>query len=475
MLFNSLEFAIFFPIVTALYFLFRQQARVWLLLAAGSLFYMAFVPKYLLILLFIVVVDYFAALAMERAAVGSARRRWILGASLVVNLGTLAIFKYYNFFATTVAQGGALFGVEVSPPLLTWLLPIGLSFHTFQAMAYTIEVYRGRYPAEQNWAVYALYVLFYPQLVAGPIERPQGLLPQLHRLPDFNSSDVVQGLQQMLWGLIKKVVIADRLTVLVDLVYQQPNAYGGWVVALAMIGFSFQIYCDFSGYTDIAIGAARVMGVHLMKNFDRPYLAGSVTEFWKRWHISLSSWFRDYLYIPLGGGRASSARVYANVFFVFLASGFWHGASWTFVAWGAIHGALVCAERALGLAQDRKGQLSRLSTFFFVTLAWVFFRAPTFSVVSALFAQLSQGWTSAEISHSLNALGGAGFSPFDFVVSIFLCGLLVSVEAVSRRQSSTLQVHTWKPTFRVATYYAGILLVLLLGKFTQEQFIYFQF
>ena len=306
------------------------------------MFYMAFVPVYLLILLFTIAIDYCAGLLIE-AAPGS-RRKLYLAMSLVANVGVLAVFKYYSFF---IGNANALLywgGSEAALPLLRVVLPIGLSFHTFQAMSYTIEVYRRHQKAERHFGIFALYVLFYPQLVAGPIERPQNILPQFHQKQYFDYNRVVSGLQLMAWGLFKKVVIADRLALLVNEVYNTPTHYQGLPLLVATVFFSVQIYCDFAGYSDIALGSARVMGFDLMTNFSRPYFSRSLPEFWRRWHISLSTWFKDYVYLPLGGNRVALPRACFNLFFVFIISGLWHGASWTFIIWGALHGAYLVGE-----------------------------------------------------------------------------------------------------------------------------------
>ncbi|MCL4170841.1 UNVERIFIED_CONTAM: hypothetical protein GTU68_036387, partial [Idotea baltica] len=325
MVFNSFAFLIFFPLVTLVYFALPHKYRWWLLLAASCFFYAWFKVEYLLILVFTIIVDYFAGLWIERSE--GKKRKWALIISIIANVGVLAVFKYANFVLDSA--NAVLFRMgQGTFDLWDILLPIGLSFHTFQAMSYTIEVYRGRVPAEHNIFRYALYVMFYPQLVAGPIERPQNVIHQFYEEHKFDYQRVISGLRLMLWGMFKKVVIADRLAVFVDLVYDNPNAYSGFPIIVATVFFGIQIFCDFSGYTDIGLGAARVMGFDLMKNFDRPYFSKSISEFWRRWHISLSSWFKDYVYIPLGGNRVSESRRYFNLFLVFMISGLWHGASW---------------------------------------------------------------------------------------------------------------------------------------------------
>lgn len=307
------------------------------LLFASCIFYMAFIPAYILILGFTIIIDYFAGILIENRTGKS--RKYFLIMSIVANVAVLCIFKYYNFFIDNVNDLLASINIRTTPlPYLAIILPIGLSFHTFQAMSYTIEVYRGNQKAEKHFGIYALYVMYYPQLVAGPIERPQHILHQLKEPQKFEYDRVVDGLKQMAWGMFKKVVIADNLAGIVNMYYSSPESFNGFSAFLAVIFFSFQIYCDFSGYSDIAIGTSKVMGINLMKNFNQPYLANSISDFWKRWHISLSSWFRDYLYIPLGGNKVPIPRMYLNLMIVFVISGFWHGANWTFIVWGALHG-----------------------------------------------------------------------------------------------------------------------------------------
>ncbi|MFD2144187.1 MBOAT family O-acyltransferase [Mucilaginibacter antarcticus] len=333
MVFNSLPFLIFYLLVTSLYFILEHKYRWGLLLAASCYFYIAFVPIYILILGFTILIDYFAGIYLEKTTAPKKRKR-LLVISLIANIGVLAVFKYYNFFAlniNVIGNGGWLGYLKI-------LLPIGLSFHTFQAMSYTIEVYRGNQKAEKHFGIYALYVMFYPQLVAGPIERPQNILHQFYEKHPFNFEDLKAGLMQMATGMFKKVVIADRLAIAVDGAYLHPQTQSGGSLLIATLLYGFQIYCDFSGYSDIGIGAARTMGFRLMDNFRSPYFSRSVSEFWSRWHISLSTWFRDYLYIPLGGNRVAVPHWYLNLLIVFVVSGFWHGANWTFIIWGALHG-----------------------------------------------------------------------------------------------------------------------------------------
>src|SRR3989344_5166299 len=336
MLFNSLQFLIFFPVVTVLYFLITQRYRWVLLLAASVVFYMAFIPIYVLILIITIIIDYCAGIWIEQST--GRNRKVFLVISIVSTCLVLFIFKYFNFFNANLSALAQFLHWNYPIPILNIILPIGLSFHTFQSLSYVIEVYRGKQKAEYNFGIYALYVMFYPQLVAGPIERPQNLLHQFYEKHDFNYRRVTDGLKLMLWGLFKKIVIADRLAVFVNQVYNNPTGFEGISLITATVFFAFQIYCDFSGYSDIGIGAAQVMSFKLMDNFKRPYFSKSISEFWKRWHISLSTWFRDYFYFSIGGNRVSIPRWYFNLFATFLLSGFWHGANWTFIFWGALHG-----------------------------------------------------------------------------------------------------------------------------------------
>src|SRR3954452_6281216 len=336
MLFNSLQFALFFPIVTLLYFALPHRWRGTMLLLASCVFYMAFVPAYIGIIAVTILIDYVAGIRIE-ATTGPRRRLWLV-LSVASTCAVLFVFKYFDFFNDTIALAAHALGLSYAAPALQLLLPIGLSFHTFQSLSYVIEVYEGRQAAERDFGLYALYVMFYPQLVAGPIERPQHLLHQFREVHRFDYDRVVAGLQLMAWGLVKKIVVADRLAELANRVYDAPRSYTGLPLITGTVAFAFQIYCDFSGYSDIAIGSAQVMGFTLMKNFDRPYTAQSVGEFWRRWHISLSTWFKDYLYVSLGGSRTTTLRWYRNLFITFLVSGIGHGAEWRVVVWGALNG-----------------------------------------------------------------------------------------------------------------------------------------
>ena len=337
MLFNSLEFIIFFPIVVAAYFALKPKYRWILLLLASYYFYMAWNYKYIVLILISTTIDYFAGINIHRSNNPRTRKALLL-VSLVANLGLLFFFKYFNFFGDSINYLFDKINIFYNIPAYHYLLPVGISFYTFQTMSYTIDIYNGKQEPERHFGRFALFVSFFPQLVAGPIERSVNLLPQFRKHYDFDYERVKNGILLMVWGFFKKVVIADRLAEYVNMVYNHPHDFGGLHNMIATFFFSFQIYCDFSGYSDIAIGSAMIMGYTLMTNFRRPYFSMSIREFWQRWHISLSTWFRDYVYIPLGGNRVVKWRWYYNLFITFLVSGLWHGAEWTFVIWGALHG-----------------------------------------------------------------------------------------------------------------------------------------
>lgn len=476
MLFNSIQFLFFFAIVTILYFALPYNKRWMLLLASSCYFYMAFVPIYILILGVTIVIDYIAGIYIENAE--GKRRKSFLIISLIANFGVLAIFKYYNFINENFSVLLKGFALDNPIPYLSILLPIGLSFHTFQAMSYTIEVYRGNQKAERHFGIYSLYVMFYPQLVAGPIERPQNLLHQFREKYDFDYTRVVEGLKLMLWGIFKKLVIADRLALYVNAVYNNPEQHNGNTFIVATVFFAIQIYCDFSGYSDIAIGAARVMGFKLMTNFNRPYFSRNISEFWKRWHISLSTWFKDYLYITLGGNRLSVPRWYFNLFIVFVISGLWHGANWTYIIWGGLNGfylvfAIVSYKyrdklsKAFGLNNFPKLNhfTEILITFGLTCFAWVFFRA---NHVDDAFL----------IIKKMMSFEGSIFveNPSMMLYSLFAILFLFLVELKKEFYKEDFLFFTHRSWLvRNLSYATLIILILLMGVFDGGQFIYFQF
>lgn len=482
MLFNSFQFAVFFPVVTTLYFLLPHRYRWGWLLAASCVFYMAFVPAYILILAVTIGIDYVAGLRIQ-ATVGRTRRLY-LTFSIVATCAVLFVFKYIDFFNSTVSTVAHSFGWRYPVGPLGILLPIGLSFHTFQSLAYVIEVYRGRQLPERHFGIYSLYVMFYPQLVAGPIERPQHLLHQFREVHYFDSGRVETGLRLMAWGLFKKVAIADRLSPIVATVFKNPHAYPGLPSIIATVFFAFQIYCDFSGYSDIAIGSARVMGFDLMRNFNRPYFARTIGEFWGRWHISLSTWFRDYVYIPLGGNRGGPLKNARNVLVTFTLSGLWHGAAWTYIVWGLFHGTgLLCERAARSLRWIVDSSIVGMArTFAFVCIGWVFFRARSLSdAVFLLRHSVPQGLRQLLTIRNEDAVGRAHLlwldqRPREVLLSVLLIGLLLGVDAFQARVGSIgSAVSRQKAPMRWAMYYALVCAILLLGVFTQTQFIYFQF
>jgi alginate O-acetyltransferase complex protein AlgI len=484
MLFNSLHFFIFFIVVTTFYFAFPYNKRWLLLLISSCYFYMAFVPIYILILGITIIIDYFSGIFIENA--GGKKRKIFLIISLLTNVGVLAIFKYYNFLNENFAILLHGFGLNNPIPHLSILLPIGLSFHTFQAMSYIIEVYRGNQKAEKHFGIYSLYVMFYPQLVAGPIERPQNLLYQFRAKFDFNYERVTSGLKLMAWGLFKKVVIADRLAMIVDSIFNNPEEHNSLSLLIATVFFTFQIFCDFSGYSDMAIGAARVMGFKLMNNFDRPYQSKSVHEFWKRWHISLSTWFKDYLYITLGGNRVSIPRWYLNLFIVFLVSGLWHGANWTFVLWGALHGFYLVFSLITKdvrnkintfLLLDKLPFLSMLTTFALVAFAWIFFRAPNvqsaFYIIKKMFFGIPD--LIPMILNYKSLMNTIQIEKIDLILSLILILVLESVHHIQSKYGiSTILIK--KPLYiRWSLYCLLVLSIIFFGVFENRQFIYFQF
>ena len=446
------------------------------MLASSCYFYMAFVPIYILILGFTIVVDYIAGIFIEKSA--GKRRRLYLIISLVANIGILGVFKYYNFINANFSFLLHGFGLSNPMPYLSILLPIGLSFHTFQAMSYTIEVYRGKLPAERHFGIYALYVMFYPQLVAGPIERPQNLLHQFREKHPFDSDRVFEGLKIMIWGLFKKLVVADRLGIYVNGAYNNLDKQDGMTLIMATIFFSFQIYCDFSGYSDMAIGAAKVMGFNLMTNFKRPLFAKSTGEFWKRWHISLSTWFKDYLYFPMGGNKGSVSRTHFNLMIVFLISGLWHGANWTYIIWGGINGFyLVFAiitkkyrEKVSGLIGLNKFPrfnifVQIVITFILISLSRVFFRATSVEDAFIVFKKIL-------------TFKGSIFNDGIAIVVYSFSAIFMLLMVEFRREfypGSLSLSHNKNFWVRVSYYGILVILIILVGVFDGGQFIYFQF
>jgi alginate O-acetyltransferase complex protein AlgI len=473
LLFNSFDFGVFLVVVSTLFFVLPHRFRWAMLLTASCIFYMFFVPVYILILVLTIVIDYFAGIWIEDSP-SPRRKKIFLVVSIVSVCTTLFLFKYFNFFNANLAAIARALHWNYSIEALRIALPIGLSFHTFQSLSYVVEVYRGKQKAERHFGIYALYVMYFPQLVAGPIERPQNLLHQFHEKKHFNLDRVQDGLSLALWGLFKKVVVADSLAIYADTIYNSSPHHNGASLLLATYCFAFQIYCDFSGYTDIARGVSRMYGIELMKNFDAPYFSKSIAEFWSRWHISLSTWFKDYVYVPLGGNRVSLSRNFLNLFFVFMLSGFWHGANWTFIVWGALHGVYLIAGRLLGMVRKRLGiaapeqagllrqALEMLWTFHLVLIAWVFFRATDVA-------------TAFDIASRMLVPSGAIF--YDPI--LVQCGLGVAIVVVGdwliRRTDYFNNLDRYPVALRFACCLALLFGIALLGIEKGSQFIYFQF
>lgn len=476
MVFNSLHFLLFFLVVTPVYYLLAHRLRWAWLLAASCYFYMAFVPAYILILFLTIGIDYWVGIKLGHSPPHD-RKRW-LWLSITANLGILLVFKYLAFFTTVFQDVGLLPG---SLGTFSWLLPIGLSFHTLQAMGYTIEVYRGNQEPERHLGIFALYVLFYPQLVAGPIERPQHLLIQFREKHELEVSNLTRGGRLILWGLFKKVVIADRLAVMVDSIYDHSSIATGPAVLVAALAFSVQIFCDFSGYTDIARGTARTMGFRLMENFNLPYTANSVSEFWRRWHISLSSWLRDYVYIPLGGNKLGFWRKQLNLVITFLLSGLWHGANYTFLVWGLLHAFYQFIEQTVSkLIVNSDEQESRLSleplkillTFSAVTLAWIFFRASSLNQAAEMLSGLFIGW---DFEGLLQLPEIVPITLFDWLINFGLMVFMLVITAYLGHRSVLNWFSVLPAKMRYTVYYFLVIAIVFLGQSSNKTFIYFQF
>ena len=485
MLFNSFEFLLFFPIVTIIFFLLPHRFRWFHLLVASCIFYMAFIPIYILILFFTIIIDYIAGILIENAT--GARRKMFLVMSLVANIGVLGYFKYYNFFAENIISAFAHFHVHLNLNLLHIVLPIGLSFHTFQAMSYTIEVYRGNQKPERHFGIYSLYVMFYPQLAAGPIERPQNILHQFHEEKHFDYSDVVLGLRMMLWGLFKKIVIADNLAKFADPILNDPHKYPGTSIAIGIVFFAIQIYCDFSGYSEVALGTARVMGYKLMTNFNHPYHSRSITEFWRRWHISLSTWFSDYLHGPVSMALRNfgTAAIIASAIFTFLISGLWHGADWKFVFWGGLHGVAIGYEILTKKARKKLFKklpmalgnfISLACTFSYVCFVYVFFRANTLSDAFYMirkFISIPSELITILKTRSIAVLQLA--EPKQVIYGIGLIGILELFYLVNMKYKSKFPFAKLPRYAKWAVYYVMILAMIFFGSAENKLFIYFQF
>ena len=490
MLFNSYGFLGFFPVVCIFYYFIPIRFRYLFLLAASLFFYMCWNPKYVLLLLTSISITYLSGLLIEGTE-NIGRKKLFVWLSFLSNLGILFFFKYFNFAAASLSR--ALQLIHLQPLNLSFdvLLPVGISFYTFQALSYTVDVFRGEIRAERNYFRYALYVSFFPQLVAGPIERSKNLLSQINAPRMLDWERVQSGLIQMLYGYFQKVMISDNAAVIVDQVYDNFRSYGSVELVLATLLFAVQIYCDFGGYSNIAIGAARILGFDLMDNFNAPYLSMSVAEFWRRWHVSLSSWFRDYVYIPLGGNRKGRIRKYLNLIIVFFASGLWHGASWHFVAWGVINGFYQIAGEVLAPVRSYFMKLLHIDpnsfsrkvrktvlTFLLISFSWIFFRA---SGIHQAFEIIGRIWNNPDpwvlTNDSLFKLGLRS-GPFHVLEASILVMVLVDLcKSRGIRLVSFLQKQEcW---FRWGICLLLLLWILIFGRygagFDESQFIYFQF
>ncbi|MES2761313.1 MAG: MBOAT family O-acyltransferase [Bacteroidota bacterium] len=459
MLFNSFEYFIFFVFATVVYYCLRgQTARVAWLLFASAFFYMFFIPKFILILLVVILIDYFSGIAISKTQ-RAYHKKLFLSISITSNLLILFFFKYFNFFMDNLEliSGNSFYKLNI-------ILPIGLSFHTFQSLSYVIEVYRGNYKAEKRLDVFALYVLFFPQLVAGPIERPQNIIHQLKEFKALHYDNIIQGLKLITMGLIKKCIVADRIGVYVDGVYSNMDHSSPYQIMLAVCLFSIQIYFDFSGYSDIAIGSAKCLGIDLMKNFNLPYSSRSIKEFWTRWHISLSTWFKDYVFIPLGGSRVGKFKHFRNVMIVFSLSGLWHGASWNFVIWGMLHGVLVYlsfyVDWSFSKIKSYFWFLDVLYNFIIVSLLWVFFRSPDFETTITLFRRLIHF-----TSHNLTVFDNPNFGLFSFLLFLIGSTYLIYLNYAYRRSAK----------YDLLLLTVNFMLVFTFGLFSNQSFIYFQF
>lgn len=472
MLFNSMTYAIFLPLVFILYWCIPSKFRWILLLCASYYFYMSWNPKYVLLIAFTTVVSYLCALALEKVSSQKLRKIIVVNA-LVLCLGVLFIFKYYNFTLGTISHFASF-----KPKYLNFVLPVGISFYTFQTLSYVIDVYRKEIKAEKHFGIYATFVSFFPQLVAGPIERSGNLLPQIKEKHVFDIDKTRYGIWLIVWGLFKKVIVADNLAVYVDQVYGNVYGYSGFSLVLATLFFTVQIYCDFSGYSDIARGSANLFGIDLMVNFKCPYFSESVKDFWSRWHISLSTWFRDYLYIPLGGNRVGTMRNCFNILITFLVSGLWHGASWNFVIWGGLHGVAQVYENAFGIKKNTDNKvyaiLRKIVVFFFVAYAWVFFRVDNYRQGIYVTKALLSGITHPVeyFVNGINTLGVRGSVAWK--VALYLVPLFV-FDYISLKTDLIEWIKTRKTVVRHLVLILMIVLLLLFGYAGESAFVYFQF
>ena len=480
MLFNSLAYGIFLPIVFILYWAVAHKYRWIILLASSYYFYMCSGPKYGLLILSITAVTFFSALWINKNNDDSRKKRTILAITVLICLGVLFVFKYFNFFSSSLNSLLGFVGINNDPIIINLVLPVGISFYTFQTMSYVIDVYRGETEAEHHFGKYAAFVSFFPQLVAGPIERSSNLLPQIKKEHYFDYEQAKYGMKLMLWGYYKKLVIADVLSEYVNKVYSNPHKFQGFSLVLASLFFTIQIYCDFSGYSDIAIGTAKLFGINLMKNFDSPYFSKSVREFWGRWHISLSTWFRDYVYIPLGGNRVPPLRHKINLMITFLISGLWHGANWTYVTWGGVHGLAQVIETSLFKKKDTTKNpivniLRMLITFCFCSFAWIFFVSKSMSDALYVISNCMTGIASP-ISYLHDGFAAIGLGKEVLAITGVCILLLIIYDWISLKKSFIEWLSEKKKVTQWIVYLMIALLIIFLSKKgVAAEFIYFQF
>lgn len=478
MLFNSFEFALFLPIVFILYwFVTNRNLKLqnFLIVIASYIFYGWWDWRFLSLIVFSSIIDYSVGVGL-RTQQNAVKRKLLLLCSIFVNIGFLGFFKYYNFFVDSFVDAFSFFGQTISASSLNIILPVGISFYTFQTLSYSIDVYRRKLEPTKNIVAFFAFVSFFPQLVAGPIERATNLLPQFYTKRKFEYKKAIDGMRQILWGLFKKIVIADNCAIWANRIFDTSADYSGSTLLLGVILFAFQIYGDFSGYSDIAIGTSRLFGFNLMRNFAFPYFSRDIAEFWRRWHISLSTWFRDYVYIPLGGSKVGSWGKIRNTFIIFVVSGFWHGANWTFIIWGFINALyflplLLAKKNRVNTNQVAEGKylptikefLQMSATFFTTLIAWVFFRAESiehaFNYVAGMF--------------SISLFSIPYYRPKEVVLLLII---FVIIEWVQRDKQHALQIENIKiPRFLRWSLYYGIIMVIHLMGGTQQEFIYFQF
>ncbi len=469
MLFNSIQFLYFFPIVLLLYFLSPYKWRWLILLISSYYFYMSWNIDYVFLILFTTIISYGSAILIEQSDT-QIQKKTYLAFSITASLGVLFFYKYFNFIGTSLNDIFGSFNSKIEIPYLKLLLPVGISFYTFQTLSYTIDVYRGDIKTEKHFGIYALYVSFFPQLVAGPIERSTRLLPQFRERHQLTLDNLVKGLKWIIFGFFMKLVIADRLSLYVDSIYNNVYQHSGISFIIATFLFAFQIFGDFAGYSSMAIGVARIMGYDLMTNFKRPYFATSISDFWHRWHISLSTWFKDYFYIPMGGSRVGVSRWYLNLFLTFLVSGLWHGANWTFVIWGALHGAYIVLENIFKLQVKKNQKISfhnrvirTLLVFILVDFAWIFFRANNVSEAFYIIRNIFN--FTGEVFYDYKIF-------FYGIIGLFV--LFINDIIVENYKDSILE--NSKINYKSVLYFVFLIcLILFTGVFNGGQFIYFQF